>query len=153
MLTLPELQQHRPQEGFSRLPRRTLLYSCPHSMARCRSGHGQDFVIGKATTRGFHQSVLSKQLTPPVKWSYRKLTLWWVVVFLSIGQIVFYINIVTKDSWSARLILFSGLSAVMFLLFVVLFWRHNQFTHKRRYSRWERSFLCHRCGTLTEQEF
>src|SRR6266704_770687 len=36
MLTLPELQQHRPQEGFSRLPRRTLLYSCPHSMARCR---------------------------------------------------------------------------------------------------------------------
>jgi len=88
-----------------------------------------------------------------VKWSYRKLTLWWVVVFLSIGWIVFYINIVTKDSWSARLILFSGLSAVMFLLFVVLFWRHNQFTHKRRYSRWERSFLCHRCGTLTEQEF
>src|SRR5436309_1473462 len=116
-------------------------------------GHGPDFVIGKATTRGFHQSVLSKQLTPPVKWSYRKLTLWWVVVFLSIGWIVFYINIVTKDSWSARLILFSGLSAVMFLLFVVLFWRHNQFTHKRRYSRWERSFLCHRCGTLTEQEF
>ncbi len=51
---------------------------------------GPDFVIGKATTRGFHQSVLSKQLTPPVKWSYRKLILWWVVVFLSIGWIVFY---------------------------------------------------------------
>ena len=40
-------------------------------------GHGPDFVIGKATTRGFHQSVLSKQLKPPVKWSYRKLILWW----------------------------------------------------------------------------
>jgi len=27
-------------------------------------GHGPDFVIAKATTRGFHQSVLSKQLSP-----------------------------------------------------------------------------------------
>jgi hypothetical protein len=45
--------------------------------------------------------------------------------------------------------------AFIFLLFVVLFWRHNQFAYKRRYSQWERSFLsflCQRCGTLTEQE-
>ncbi len=93
---------------------------------------GPDFVIGKATTRGFHQSVLSKQLTPPVKWSYRKLILWWV---------------------SPPLVLWSGLSAVTFLLLLVFFWRHNQSTHKRRYSQWERSLLCQRCGTLTEQEF
>src|SRR6266550_2970450 len=33
---LPKLQQHRPQEGFSRLPGRTVLYSCPHSIACCR---------------------------------------------------------------------------------------------------------------------
>jgi len=33
----------------------------------------------------------------------------------------------------------------------VLFWRHNQFTYKRRYSQWERSFLCQRCGTLTNR--
>jgi len=39
------------------------------------------------------------------------------------------------------LILFSRLSAAAFLLLLVLFWRHNPFTHKRRYSRWERSFL------------
>jgi len=117
---------------------------------------GPDFVIGKATTRGFHQSVLSKQLTPPVKWSYRKLILWWVVVFLSIGWIVFYINTITKNSaavLSPPLVLWSGLSAITFLLLLVLFWRHNQFAYKRRYSQWERSFLCQRCGTLTEQEF
>ena len=53
-------------------------------------GHGPDFVIGKATTCGFHQSVLSKRLNPPVKWSYRKLILWWAVAFLSIGWIVSY---------------------------------------------------------------
>jgi len=39
-----------------------------------------------------------------------------------------------------------------FLLLLVLFWRHNQSTHKRRYSQWERSFLCQRCGTVTDQE-
>jgi cytochrome c-type biogenesis protein CcmH/NrfF len=59
-------------------------------------GSGPDLVIGRATTRGFHQSVLSKQLNPPVKWSYRKLILWWAVVFLSIGWIIFYINTITK---------------------------------------------------------
>jgi hypothetical protein len=116
-------------------------------------GHGPDFVIRKATTRGFHQSVLSKQLSPPVKWSYRKLIRWGLVVFLSIGWIVFYIN--TKNSaavLSPPLTVFALLSAATFLLLLVLFWRHNQTTYKRRYSQWERLFLCQRCGTLTEQE-
>ena len=119
-------------------------------------GHGPDFVIGKATTRGFHQSVLSKQLNPPVKWPYRKLILWWAVVSCSIGWIVIYINSFMKHSsavLSPPLTGFALLSAATFLLLLVLFWRHNQTTYRRRYSQWERSFLCQRCGTLTEQEF
>ena len=62
-----------------------------HTVAHTRfgavglGGHGPGLIIGKATTRGFHQSVLSKRLNPPVKWSYRKLILWWVLGFLSIG--------------------------------------------------------------------
>ena len=119
-------------------------------------GSGPDFVIGKATTRGFHQSVLSKRLNPPVKWSYRKLILWWALVFLSIGWIVFYINTIAKNSAAALsppLTLFALLSAATFLLLLVLFWRHNQFTYKCRYFQWERSFLCQQCGNLTEQEF
>src|SRR5215472_1967308 len=100
-------------------------------------GHRPDFVIGKATTRGFHQSVLSKQLNPPVKWSYRKLILWWALAFLSIGWIVIWINTITKHSaaWSPPLTLFALLSAATFLLLPVRFWRHNQSAHKRRYSR------------------
>ena len=116
---------------------------------------GPDLLIGKATTRGVHQSVLSKRLSPPVKWPYRNLALWWGVVSCSIGWILFYINCFLKHSsavLSPPLILFSQLSAVTFLLLLVLFWRHNQFTHKHRYSRWERSFLCQRCGSITEQE-
>jgi hypothetical protein len=78
-----------------------------------------------------------------------------VLVFIRIGWIVFYINVITKNSsavLSAPLILFSGLSAVTFLLLLVLFWRHNQSTYKRRYSQWDRSFLCQRCATFTEKE-
>ena len=133
-----------------------------HTVAHTRlrgvviGGSGPDLFVAKATTRGFQQSVLSKQLNPPVKWSYRKLILWWVLVFLGIGWIVFYVNAVTKNSspvLSAPLVLFSSLSAITFLLLLVLFWRHNQSTYKRLYSQWERSFLCQRCGTLTEPEF
>jgi len=61
-------------------------------------GSGPDFVVGKATTRGFHQSVVSKQLNPPVKWSYRKLFLWWALVSLCSGWIIFYINTITRSS-------------------------------------------------------
>jgi len=75
-------------------------------------------------------------------------------VSCSIGWIVFYINSFIKHSsavLSPPLILFSRLSAATLLLLLVLFWRHNQFAYKRRYSQWERSFLCLRCDTLTEQ--
>ena len=134
-----------------------LVCTVAHTRFRAAAvgGHGPDFVIGKATTRGFHQSVLSKQLNPPVKWSYRKLILWWALAFLSLGWIVFYINAVTRNSGavlSPPLTLFASLSAATFLLLLVLFWGHNHTTYKRRYSQWERSFLCQRCGTLTEQE-
>ena len=90
-----------------------------------------------------------------MKSSYRKLIRWGLVVFLSIGWTVFYINTITKNSaavLSPPLTVFALLSAATFLLLLVLFWRHNQTTYKRRYSQWERSFLCQRCGTLTEQE-
>ena len=98
-------------------------------------GHGPGLIIGKATTRGLHQSVLSKRLNPPVKWSYRKLILWWALAFLSIGWILFYTNAVTKNSaavLSPPLTLFGLSSAATFLLLLVLFWRHNQSTYKRR---------------------
>jgi hypothetical protein len=142
---------------FSLAYQEGLFYTDAHTRLRAVvvGGSGPDFVIGKATTRGFHQSFLSNLLNPPVKWSYRKLILWWALMFLSIGWIILYIKTITRDSpavFSPPLILFSLLSAATFLLLLVLFWRHNQSAYKRRYSQWERSFLCQRCGTLTEQE-
>ena len=83
------------------------------------------------------------------------LILWWALAFLSIGWIVFYTNTIIKNSaavWSPPLTLFALLSAATFLLLLALFWRHNQFTYKRRSFQWERSFFCQRCGALTEPE-
>jgi hypothetical protein len=74
---------------------------------------------------------------------------------LLLGWIVFYTNTITKSSaavLSPPLTLFALLSVVTFLLLLILFWRHSQLTHKRRYSQWERSFLCQRRGTLVELE-
>src|SRR5207244_1464272 len=51
---------------------------------------------------------------------------------------------------SPPLTLFALLSAATFLLMLVLLWRHNQSAYKRRYSLRQRSFICQRCGTLTE---
>jgi hypothetical protein len=95
-----------PNCGSADLKKVSLAYEeglfCTVARTRLRAvavdGRGPDLLVARATTRGSHQSVLSKQLRPPVKWSYRKLILWWVVVFLSIGWIVFRINSITKHS-------------------------------------------------------
>ena len=97
-----------------------LFYTAAHTRLRAVAvgGSGPDLIIGRATTRRFHQSVLSKRLSPPVKWSYRKLILWWALVSFSIGWILFYINTLTKNSasiLSPPLIRFSLLSAATFL--------------------------------------
>ena len=65
LLTLPKLQQHRPQESFSRLPRRPLLYSGPHSIQRCR---GRRPWPGSRNWKGNHSwlsSVRSVQAAKP----------------------------------------------------------------------------------------
>src|SRR6266480_4067898 len=54
--TLPELQQHKPQKGFSRLPTRTLSYSCPHATACCR---GWQLWPGFANRKGDHSRISS----------------------------------------------------------------------------------------------
>src|SRR5260370_90165 len=61
-------------------------------------GTGPDLVLGRATARASHQSVLSSQLSPPAKWSYLKIGSWAVLVFLCVGWLIFYINTVKTNS-------------------------------------------------------
>src|SRR6266849_2334892 len=76
-------------------------------------GNGPDLVVGRATTQASHQSALSKQLSPPAKWSYLKVGSWSVLAFLCVGWLVFYINTVATNSeavFSNLLTVFSALS-------------------------------------------
>ena len=80
------------QEGLYRTDARTRL------SAALVGGNGPDLVVGRATTQASHQSALSKQLSPPAKWSYLKVGSWSVLAFLCVGWLVFYVNTVTTNS-------------------------------------------------------
>jgi len=116
-------------------------------------GGGADLIVGRASTRTSHQSTLSKRLTPPVKWSYRKLIFWSLVVFLCCGWLVSYVNTITKSSttvMSPALAGYAVIAAAVFAIIVVLVVRHNLRVYPKHLGEWDRSFICQRCGTLFE---
>ncbi len=136
------------QEGLFRSEGRTRL-----SAVVAGSG-GPDLVVGRATTRGTEQSALSKKLTPPLKWSYLKVIGWSVLVFLSAGWLVFYVNTVTTNATtvsSAPLTLFALIYGAIFALMLFLVWRHNHSSYQTQYAQWDKSFICERCGTVSQQ--
>jgi len=138
----------RPPEGLFRSEGRTRLH------AVVAGSGGPDLVVGRATTRGTNQSALSEKLTPPVKWSYLKVIGWSVLVFFCVGWLVFYINTVTTNATkvsSAPLTLFALISGAIFVLLLLLVWKHNRSTYQRQYAEWDRSFICLRCGAVAEQ--
>jgi hypothetical protein len=117
-------------------------------------GGGPDLVVGRATTRGSQQSSFSKQLSPPVKWSYLKVIGWSVLVFVCVGWLVFYVNAITANATtvlSAPLTFFALISSAIFALLLFLAWRHNHSIYQTQYVRWDKSFICERCGTVSQQ--
>lgn len=134
------------QEGLSRINANTRL------SAALVGGNGPDLVVGRATTRASHQSSLSKQLSPPAKWSYLKVGFWSVLAFLCVGWIVFYVNTVATNSStvsSPPLTIFGLISAAILVLLLFLVWKHNHFIYQKRIAEWDRSFSCKRCGALS----
>jgi hypothetical protein len=138
------------QEGLFRSEGRTRL------RAVVVGGGGPDLVVGRATTRGTEQSALSKKLTPPVKWSYLKVIGWSVLVFLCAGWLVFYVNTVTTNATtvlSAPLAAFGLISGAVFVLLLFVVWKHNHSDYQAQYAQWDKSFICERCGTVSQQVF
>ena len=137
------------QEGLYRTDARTRL------SAALVGGNGPDLIVGRATTQASHQSALSKQLSPPAKWSYLKVGSWSVLAFLCVGWLVFYVNTVSTNSStvsSAPLTLFALIFAAAFALLLVFVWKHNHSTYQKRFTEWDRSFICSRCGAVSEQD-
>src|SRR5438105_3371809 len=121
-------------EGIYKTEARTRL------TAAVVGGSGPDLIVGRSITRASNQSALSKQLSPPVKWSYVKVVFRSVLVFLSVGWIVFYVNTVaTKSSnvWSLPLTFFTLVSATGFALLLFLVWMYNHFTYQKQFGEWD----------------
>jgi len=115
---------------------------------------GPNVVVGGATSRGIEQTELSKRLSPPAKWSYKKLVLWPAIV--SFIALVVYVRSVMSGPAPASSLsvpLNAVLAPAAFLSLVALFWRHNHSTYQRQYARWNRSFICERCGTVSQHNF
>ena len=136
------------QEGFYQTEGRTRL------RAVAVGGGGPDLVVGRATTRASQQSAFSKQLSPPVKWSYLKVIGWSVLAFVCVGWLVFYVNSVRTNATtvsSAPLTLFVLVSGALFALLLFLVWRYNHSIYRTQYAQWDESFICERCGTVSKQ--
>jgi transcriptional regulator with XRE-family HTH domain len=114
---------------------------------------GPDLVVGRATTHGTHQTELSKRLSPPAKWSYLKLVV--LSALLSLVALIVYVHSVMSGPVPASSLpakLYAVLFPVGFLVLLALFWRHNHSTYSREYAEWDRSFLCERCGEVSQHD-
>jgi hypothetical protein len=148
-----------PECNSSNLKKVSLAYEQGlfHTKARSRlrgfllGDNGPSLFAGHVVTQGTHQSQLSVRLRPPVQWSYGKLILW--SALLSFVLLVGYIHSVMGSPAPASSLGVVGylvLFPVTFLFCLFLVWRHNTFFHPRELERWNRSFLCGRCGAVTE---
>jgi len=114
---------------------------------------GPNVVVGRATTRGIQETEQSKLLSPPTKWSYLKLVLW--LAFVSLVALVVYVRSVMSGPVPASSLpvkIYAVVAPVVFILLVTIYWRHNHSTYQSQYSQWNRSFICERCGTVSQHE-
>jgi len=58
----------------------------------------------------------------------------------------------TPSQTSPPLTFFVLISAAIFALIMLLVRRHNHTAYAQRYAQWDQSFICQRCGTLSQQE-
>src|SRR5215472_5804128 len=116
------------------------------------AGGGPGVLVGRTTTRGSQQSVLSERLSPPSKWSYAKLVLWSAVVTL-IALFLYAQHVMSSPPpvSSLPVKLYAVFAPVVLLLLGGIVWRHNHSTYRQKYSQWDESFICERCGTVSQQ--
>ena len=127
-----------------------------HARSRIRgllfAGGGPGILVGGTSTRGSQQSALSRRLSPPTKWSYAKLVGWSGV--LTLFALVLYVQHVMASPVPASSLpakLYVLFAPFIFLFLVGIIWRHNHSAYEQKYARWNESYICERCGTVSEQ--
>jgi hypothetical protein len=133
------------QEGLSRVKTRSRL------LALVFGEGGAELVVGQAATHGIQQTDLSGTRKPPVKWSYRRLIFRaMALTFVALGAYIVFVASGTPPVSTLPLKLYVFLAPVVFLVLAFAVWRHNHLTFPREYARWDRSFLCQRCGAVSQ---
>jgi hypothetical protein len=133
------------QEGLFHIDTRTRM------LGFLFASGGPAVAVGRAITRGVQQSALSKSLAPPTKWSYLKLILWSAAI--SFVALVAYVRLVMTSPppvSSLPVKIYVAVAPLAFLFLFASIWRHNHSTYRRKYSRWNDSFICQRCGTVSQ---
>jgi len=152
---MPELQQHRLEEPLCAFQQGRFSVNTRSRLRGVVVGAGgPDVVIGRATTRGLQQSDLSRKLAPPTKWSYGKLILW--SLGSSFVALVVYVRSVMSHPGPASsfpVTLYAVIFPVVLAFLLAAIWRHNRSTYSREYAEWSRSFVCERCGTVSQHDF
>jgi hypothetical protein len=111
---------------------------------------GPNLIVGRAVTEGVHWTQLSKRLSPPRKWSYVRLILGSVVVTLAaLFAYVVFVASSPPPVTTLPLKMYVSLAPVVFLALAFAVWRHNHLRFPREYARWNRSFICQRCGAVS----
>jgi hypothetical protein len=114
---------------------------------------GPDVMVGRATTNGVQQSALSKRLAPPSKLSYLKLILWSAAI--SFVALVAYVRVVMTSPppvSSLPVKIYVAVAPLVFIMLFVLIWRHNHSTFRKKYTQWNNSSICLRCGNVSQQD-
>jgi hypothetical protein len=78
-----------------------------------------------------------------------------VLVFVCGGWLVFYVNSITKNAStvsSPALSAYGVIAAVIFAFALAVVVRHNVSVYPKRFSEWDRSFICQRCGAINRPE-
>jgi hypothetical protein len=111
---------------------------------------GPNLIVGRAVTQGVHWTQLSNVLSPPRKWSYARLILGSLIVTLAaLFAYVIFVASSTPPVSTLPLKLYVFPAFVVFLVLAFAVWRHNHLKFPRDYGRWERSFICQRCGAVS----
>ena len=116
------------------------------------AGGGPGILVGRTSTRGSQQSAFSKRLSPPTKWSYVKLVGWSGVVTLI--ALVLYVQHVMASPVPASSLpvkLYVVFAPLVLFLLVGIVLRHNRSAYEQKYAWWNESYICERCGTVSQQ--
>ena len=150
------------QCGSTDLTKLSLVYEQGSSTLHARSDGlglaiwtgGANLVLRRARTKGEIETILSKRVSPPHKWSYWKtvvggliglmvleFTLGYAHTFLGFGG-----NFNRQLPW----LLWSYLCLLVFVLSMVVW--YNSLVFPEQYRIWDRSFMCRRCGHVIQVE-